>query len=353
MKHFSRSESIILLLLFLVVALAVLGSRTHRLYTQFAIESDVDRVLFLYDRTGLEELSEKLDSLGLDIDKAELQWAGQTLRWRSFSPGRYEIEGHISYSDFLSKLARGLQDPARVTILPGTDIGRFSRSMAFQMRPDSLRFSEIFTDSSEIALEAGLTGEELFSRMLPNSYDMYWTSSAENVVRRLLREFDQTVGERYRDEIEQHDMSLEEIIIMASIVEWEARHNEEKPRISGLYLNRIERNMMLQADPTVIYALGERRRLFFEDYQVDHPYNTYLIEGLPPGPITNPDLASIRAVLNPEKHDYLYMVATPEGSHRFSRTFEEHRQASEEWRRWIREQHRIREQREREAESDL
>jgi UPF0755 protein len=352
MKHFSKSECVILFLLFILVALAVFGSRAHRLYTQFAIESDAERVLLLYERTGLEELSEKLDSLGLDVDKTELLWAGQTLGWRTFSPGRYEIEGHTSYSNFLSKLARGMQDPARVTILPGTDIGRFSRSMAFQMRPDSVSFGEIFSDSSEIALEAGLTGGELFSRMLPNSYDVYWTSSAENMVRRILREFNQTVVERLREEIEEHPLSLEEIITLASIVEWEARQNEEKPRISGLYLNRLDRDMMLQADPTVIYALGERRRLFFEDYQIDHPYNTYQVEGLPPGPITNPDLASIRAVLNPEEHEYLYMVATPEGSHRFSRTFEEHRQASEEWRRWIREQHEIRDQREREQEQE-
>ncbi|MDX1591417.1 MAG: endolytic transglycosylase MltG, partial [Balneolaceae bacterium] len=108
------------------------------------------------------------------------------------------------------------------------------------------------------------------------------------------------------------------------------------------------RGMPLQADPTVLYALGERRRLLFEDYQYQHPYNTYLYRGLPPGPITNPDEASINAVLNPEDHGYYYMVATPDGTHRFSRTFEEHRQASDEWRRWIREQYRIRDQRERE-----
>jgi UPF0755 protein len=176
MSHFSRSECTILFLVFLTTVLAVLGSRTHRLYSQFAIESDAERVLFLYERTGLEELSEKLDSLGLDVNKDELEWAGQTLGWRTFSSGRYEIKGHTSYSDFLSTLARGIQNPAIVTILPGTDIGRLSRSLAFQLRPDSTAFSDIFQDSSEIALEYGLTGEELFSRMLPNSYDMYWTS---------------------------------------------------------------------------------------------------------------------------------------------------------------------------------
>jgi UPF0755 protein len=208
----------------------------------------------------------------------------------------------------------------------------------------------MFTDSSEIALEHNLTGEKLLSRMLPDSYDMYWTSSAENVVARLLAEFNRRVKEELAEEIETHNLTLDEIVTLASIVEWEARDNAEKPKISGLYQNRLERGMLLQADPTVLYALGERRRLLFADYQYNHPYNTYQNSGLPPGPITNPDLSSIRAVLFPEQHDYLYMVATPEGTHQFSRTFREHQRASEEWRRWLREQYRIK--RERETASD-
>jgi len=188
--------------------------------------------------------------------------------------------------------------------------------------------------------------------MLPDSYDMYWTTSAKNAVERLLGEFEQRVAIGLSEEIDEHELTLDEVLTLASIVEWEARDNAEKPKISGLYQNRLQRGMRLQADPTVLYALGERRRLLFADYQFEHPYNTYLNRGLPPGPITNPDLTSIRAVLFPEEHDYLYMVATPEGTHQFSRTFQEHRQASEEWRRWIREQYRIKREREQESEDN-
>jgi UPF0755 protein len=259
------------------------------------------------------------------------------------------LNGDYSFYDIFSKLGRGIQDPARITIIPGTDIGRLSRSLAAQLRPDSSEFAVLFTDSSEIAVEQHLTGEVLFSRMLPDSYDMYWTISAKNTVKRLLSEFERRVTNGLREEIDNHNLSLDEIITLASIVEWEARDNAEKPKISGLYQNRLDQGMLLQADPTVLYALGERRRLLFADYQFEHPYNTYLNAGLPPGPITNPDLSSIRAVLFPEDHNYFYMVATPEGRHRFSRTFQEHRQASEEWRKWIREQYRIKREREREA----
>lgn len=344
MNHFSGRDIALLLCLYLMFAISVYHSRNDRLYGDGGIVSEVPVNMFIYERTNLEGLTEKLEELAIEFDSDQLVWAGQTLRWRSFLPGRYLIDGNTSFSDLLSRMARGLQDPVRVTVLPGIDRERLARNLSIQLRADSLEFLKQFSDSSEIALELEMSGEELFSRMLPDTYEMFWTSSPENTVRRLYREFNRNITQRFSDMIENQDLSLDEIIILASIVEWESRFDEEKPRISGLYLNRLNQNMLLQADPTVIYALGERRRLLFADYEIDHPYNTYRNSGLPPGPITNPSLSSIRAVLNPEEHDYLFMVATPEGTHRFSRTYREHQEASEEWRRWLREQIRIRDQ---------
>ena len=346
MSPFSKRELIYLAIVLFVVWMVVFGSRTNRLYSGNAITSEIPVAVNLYTSSDLDNLAEVLDSLQVQFDRSELLWAGRTLGWRNFRSGRYVIDDGISYSELLSNMARGIQTPARVTVLSGSDKGRLSTSLARQLRADSSAFREIFTDSSAIALEMNLTGEELFSRMLPNTYEIFWTANPENVVRRILSEFNRMIDNRFSSDIDENTLNLSEVITLASIVEWEARVNSEKPRISGLYLNRLNRNMRLQADPTVIYALGERRRLLFEDYTVDHPYNTYLISGLPPGPITNPDEASIRAVLQPEEHDYLFMVATPDGSHKFTRTFEEHQQASEEWRRWIREQYRLRDERE-------
>jgi UPF0755 protein len=123
------------------------------------------------------------------------------------------------------------------------------------------------------------------------------------------------------------------VLNLAAIVEWEAHLEEEKPRIAGVYLNRLRAGWPLQADPTVQYALlqieGQKRRLLFRDYQIDHPYNTYRVQGLPPGPITNPSPTSIQAVLNPEQHDYFYFVAKGDGGHLFSRTLAEHNRAAE------------------------
>ncbi len=116
---------------------------------------------------------------------------------------------------------------------------------------------------------------------------------------------------------------------MASIVQWETYTESEMPTVAGVYLNRLRNRWRLQADPTIQYALveleGAKRRLFFRDYRLDHPYNTYLHGGLPPGPVTNPSKEAIRSVLNPEPHRYFYFVATGDGTHIFSRTLAEHR----------------------------
>lgn len=349
MSHFSRKQISGLIILFFLVVLITSVSRNTRLYSTNAIETEGSFEVLFYDKSGIEDLLTELDSLGVQFDEEEFQWATKTLGWRNYHPGRYVLTDNDTYSSFLSKLGRGIQDPGRVTVLPGTDKGRLALKLSEQLRADSAAFRQLFEDSSDVAIELGLTGEELFARMLPETYQMYWTSSPESVIKRIHAEFENAVINQFQNEVEANPRSLNEIITLASIVEWEARLNEEKPKISGLYLNRLDRDMLLQADPTVLYALGEKRRLLYKDYELDHPYNTYRVQGLPPGPITNPDLNSIKAVLFPEDHEYLYMVATPEGVHRFSETYSEHQQASEEWRRWIREQYRIRREREQES----
>lgn len=333
--------------IFLLIFSVFYFSRDYRINKSDAVVSKDESILLLEESINLEGLIHLMDEHNLDFNKDELRWVSSLLGWRNFAIGRYEIEGEFSYNDFLSKLALGLQDHAPVTIHSGASIERLSASLGRQLKAESEEFSAVFTDSSDLVQELGYTRESLFSRMLPDTYNIFWTTEPERVIRRIYDEFTRRITVRYQEEIENHRMNLDEIVTLASIIEWEARHAHEKPRISGLYWNRLNRGMRLQADPTVIYALGEHRRLLYEDYQYDHPYNTYLIDGLPPGPITNPDIRSIEAALSPEDHDYLYMVANPEGGHVFSRTFEEHRVASAEWRRWIREQFRVRDEMER------
>ena len=250
-------------LIFITIAVLVFSTRFLRFYNPEAILFTEESAVLLHERSDTDELIQILEEMGAEFDEEELRWAAGTLGWRTFLSGRYDFTEGVAYQDFFPKMALGMQDPMRVTILPGSDPLRFSRLMSNRFRADSTAFLEIFQDSSALAVEQNLSGGELFARMLPDTYDFYWTSSPNSIVSRLLDEFNSRVTDGMSEEISRSPLSLNEILTLASITEWEARHNDEKPRISGLYLNRIETGMLLQADPTVLYSLGERRRLLF------------------------------------------------------------------------------------------
>ncbi len=345
-----KFEFLIGLLAFILIFVIVFGSRQLRLGANDSLLLSQETIIQLEESVNVDQLIEVLNAKDVVFDSEEFKWTAKLMGWRVFKPGNYELSGAYSYEVFFSKLALGIQDPVELVILPGITEGRFIQSVSSTLKFDSSAIASVFSDSLFLK-EQRITREELLGRMLPETYLVYWTSSPKEVVRRVLREFNDLVVESLSDEAASNNKTINEILTMASIVEWEAKLEEEKATISGLYWNRINRRMRLEADPTVNFALGERRRLLFEDYRYDHPFNTYIARGLPPGPITNPSLSTIIATLRPEQHDFLYMVANPEGGHEFSRTFEEHQVASEKWRRWLREQYRIRRAQER-AESD-
>lgn len=334
------------MLVLLATVFFIAESRWSRLHNSKAISSDKPVQIYIEESIPLDRLARKLVDLSLIENEEELKWAARIFGWNRFQKGHYLVDKSLNYDDFLSKLSRGMQDAVTVTILPGRTKADVAEKVAKQLKFDSLTFHRTIEDSLLLE-EHQLDKKDIIGRLFPNTYSVYWTISPKSFFERILREFDKAVVQSHQKKIEELDRSIDEIVTLASIIEWEAQNREEKITISGLYWNRLNRGMRLQADPTINFAIGERRRLLYEDYQVDHPYNTYLYRGLPPGPITNPDLVSIRAALYPEDHDFLYMVATPNGEHTFSKTFEEHKRKSAKWREWLREQYRIKRMNER------
>lgn len=337
-------------LLFALILIVTFTSRTVRISQSKAIIGIENADLYLNSDIRLDDLVVLLDSANIEFDESELRWVSPLLGWRTFKKGHYNFDGEYSYNEFLTKLAFGSQDPIPVTILPGITVERFSRNLGQVMNFDSLDVIKVFEDSSFVS-SLGLTKEQLFGRMLPDTYNIYWTNNAESAILKILDEFANRVTIPYKSRADSLGHSINEVLAMASIVEWEANIEREKPIVAGLYWNRIDRRMYLQADPTISFAVGERRRLLLNDYKIDHPFNTYLRYGLPPGPVTNPSLQTIKATLYPEEHRYLYMVANPEGGHLFNRTYEEHLVDAEKWRTWLQQQYRIKRQREQEAAS--
>jgi len=273
---------------------------------------------------------------------------------RQAKPGHYLIESGMSNWVMLDKIRKGLQDPIRISIPPGTRPAVVGAVLARDLGIDADAFVDAMKDPT-LAAELETDSLHLFGRMRANTFDIFWTTDAATAVKRIHGWYDHLWTDERKAKAAGLGLTPDEVTTLASLVEWEAQQADERPTIAGVYLNRLlgrtsAGTMRLQADPTVQYALmqmdgGPMRRLFTRDYNTPHPYNTYLIEGLPPGPINNPSDSSIDAVLNAEEHELLYFVADGTGGHTFTRTLGEHMAAAREWSAFISEQTRIARQR--------
>jgi UPF0755 protein len=307
------------------------------------------------------QATDSLEASGLLASRRSFEIAAGATGWaRQIKPGHYRFTSGTSNVAMLDKIRKGRQDPIRVTIPPGTRPHVLAAVLERDLDLDRSAFLEALRDP-ELAAELDTDTTHLFGFMRPNSFDIYWTTPPRGVVSRLKREWNRFWTDDMQRQADNLGLSKEEVLRLASIVEWEARVPEERPRIAGVYLNRLlartrSGRMRLQADPTVQYAImqaegGRMRRLLFADYAIDHPYNTYRIDGLPPGPINNPSEHSIQAVLNAEDHDYLYMVARGDGTHVFTSTLAEHNRAAAAFRNLMRERRQEQAERERQSPS--
>lgn len=294
---------------------------------------------------GFEAATDSLAARGILSSRTTFRLVGWLSGWRhQIKSGHYTFEAGTSNYTLLNTIRRGLQTPIRVTIPPGSRPEVVAKVAARDMAFDADAFHAALRDTALVA-ELDTDTTHLFGYMLPETYFFYWQTPADEVVRRIKEQFDDYYARHFAAQADSLDLTKGELVTLASIIEWETGLPEEKPRIAGVYLNRLDIGMALQADPTVQYAVlqreGKKRRLFFRDYRIRHPYNTYTFRGLPPGPLTNPSPSSMQAVVNAEQHDYLYFVATGNGgSHTFSETLREHARAANEYRRRMRERRR-------------
>ncbi|NTV45787.1 MAG: endolytic transglycosylase MltG [Chlorobiales bacterium] len=251
---------------------------------------------------------------------------------RKIKPGRYYIPSGLTSAELLRFLYTRHQDETRIRIPEGTSGKEISAILDGSVDFDTTSFMQAFSDPA-LLKEFGVEGKNFEGYLLPDTYNLPWASTAEDVVRALVKHFRTFYNDSLQAAARKAGLTELEVLTLASIVEAETSLKSERPVVAGVYLNRLRKGMPLQADPTVMYALGgERRRLLYKDLKVDSPYNTYLYQGLPPGPIGNPSRESILAVLYPEKTNYIYFVATGSGGHNFSQTLAEHYQNVQKYR---------------------
>lgn len=257
-------------------------------------------------------------------------------------PGRFLIIEGMGNFKIIASLRRNV--PVQIAFNNQERLEDLCVRLSSQLEPDTTKLLSVFRDSTFLA-ENNFTKENVFAMFIPNSYEFYWNVSAEAFRDKMIKEYKKFWTLERLTKAKKLNMTPEQVITLASIVHKETVKADERPRVAGCYLNRLALPMPLQADPTVIYSLKLRdnnfnqviKRVLYNDLLIHSPYNTYLNQGLPPGPIAMPDISAIDAVLNPEKHDYIYFCASIErfGYHDFAVTYAEHQINANKYAKWI------------------
>ena len=290
--------------------------------------------------TAFSAILDTLERAGLISDPASFRiLATATGADDDLKSGTYKFQPGISQAKLLKALREGHSTVrAKVTFPEGVTIKRIASIASQKAGVDSARFVELANDR-EFLKTIGLNAPTAEGYLMPDTYFLYWGETPEMLLRRMSGLFLEYYTSERKAHAEKINLTPYEAIILASLVEGEARVDKERAVVAGLYLNRLKKGMRLEADPTIQYVIPDGpRRLLYKDLKLESPYNTYKYAGLPPTPINNPGRASIKATLNPEKHNYIFMVAKADGSggHTFSTTKAQHDRAVREYRRRVR-----------------
>lgn len=286
-------------------------------------------VLYIPEGATFKTVTDTLRKYDVVQDNVSFAFISKIKKYQeNVKPGRYVIPADANNVQVINKLREGKQDPVRLTF---NNI-RLKKDLVKRIGP-KFRFGEeklaAALSDPEVTRKYGLDTIRIVSIFIPNTYDIFWDVPVETFLDRMHSEYKRFWNEDRLARAKSLNLSPDEVTVLASIVEEEqGKIPEERPRIAGLYLNRLSKGMLLQADPTVKFALGDFsiKRVLNYQLQFDSPYNTYRYAGLPPGPIRLPDIRSVDAVLNAETHNYLYMCAKSDfsGYHAFAETLSEH-----------------------------
>jgi UPF0755 protein len=328
-KQSSNKKLIGGILLALLLVGAVFGYRYYTIYFSGNTKKIEDKT-YLYIRTGdtyedvLATLKEKDYLVSVDqFDKVAHQ-RGYTEKVR---PGRYRIKTGMSNLELVNLLASGKQEAVKFTFnnirLKKELAGKVGRNL----EADSLQMETILGDDV-FWKKYGFTPDNCMVLFLPDTYEFWWNTDAKEFIDKMAKEYKKFWTDERKAKAKTIGLSQAEVSILAAIVEKESNKSDERPTIAGVYMNRLNKGMKLQADPTVVFALGDFtiKRVLNSDTQIDSPYNTYKYAGLPPGPICLPSKNSIDAVLNYKRHTYIYFCAKEDfsGYHNFATTYDQH-----------------------------
>lgn len=330
--------------IFSVIAIVLIaGGIVGFNYYQKIFGNNVLQSGFLYIKSS-DKLQDVVGNLKDFIkDQDDFLWVAEKKKFATVKGGKYKIEEGMSNNDLINLLRSGNQTPIKVSFNNQDTLEKLAGRIATEIEADSISLLNAFKDSSFLA-DKNITEAQMLGYFIPNTYELFWNTSAEQFRDRMFKESKKFWNKDRLAKAKKLGMTPNEVMALASIVQKEADKVSERPRVAGLYLNRIKIGMPLQADPTIIYILKQQngqdfqvKRVLYKDLKIKSPYNTYLHRGLPPSLIAMPDISSIDGVLNHEKHDYIYMCVNVEkiGYHAFASTSKQHSRNAKKYHDWL------------------
>jgi UPF0755 protein len=326
------------LIIVIIIIVFIVGISIYKKINKPNVQIDGDYyTLYIPSNSNYNDLKNSILDSKILIDEESFLWVAEKKKLDlRVIPGKYRIQNGLSNNELVNYLRAGKESEVNVVFNNIRTREQLAGRISEQLELDSLDLLDLLYDDAYIK-SLGFEQETIISLFIPNTYRFFWDTNAKEFVARMVKEYERFWTNKRKDKAEKLGMSPIEITTLASIVEEETKRNDEKERLAGVYINRLRKGWRLQADPTIIFALGDFtiNRVLNKHLDIDSPYNTYKYKGLTPGPINIPSIASIDAVLNYEQHSYLYFCAKEDfsGYHYFSKTLKQHNVYADRYKR--------------------
>lgn len=321
------------LLVGLVAFSVLLTSLSFYFYQAFfspntMVDRDEPEVLEIYSGSSFSQVLDSLIAKDIINEVVTFSFVAKIMKYQeAVKPGRFIIQPKMSNRELVTLLRSGQQSPVNITFNNIRLADELAEKITANLEMDKASFLALLEDEAFIE-KYGFDSNTIMAMFIPNTYEVYWNLSPMDLFERMYREYEKFWTAERKEKAKILEMSPTEVATLASIVQAETNKSDERPLVAGVYINRLERNIPLQADPTLLFALGDFsiRRVLNVHKEVESPYNTYKYAGLPPGPINLPEISSLDAVLNYKEHNYLYFCAKADfsGYHAFATNLRDH-----------------------------
>jgi UPF0755 protein len=335
-------KKVIYIVAIVTIISGIFGYRYYQKIFGSAITKE--HILFVRSTDSLLDVQKEIASISKDSDA--FLWVAAKKNFLKPKAGRYFIAEGMSNNDLVNMLRIGRQTPLKLSFNNQDTLEKFAGRVSTQIAADSVSLLTAFKNENFLTVH-NLTTKSVLQIFIPNTYEFYWTVSPKEFRRKMLISYKRFWNKSRLQKAKKLNLTNEEVITLASIVQKETAQTSERPVVAGLYLNRLKNGWPLQADPTIIYCIKEKKgqdygikRVLNVDLEIKSPYNTYKNQGLPPTLISMPDISAIDGVLNAQEHNYFYMCADVRklGYHTFARSLAQHNRNAAKYHQWMNKQ---------------